>query len=122
MANTTENVTGFKTFTATAAAIARGVRVQFDGTNILVAGATDVAIGVTQESIAASGSGTVKLFGAPGTFLIQVHSSMNAGVHLYPAAAGRVDDAGTTKIGLLSLEAATAQGDIIECTPVLLGA
>lgn len=123
MASTSENSTGLRTFQATATAIALGARVKVDSNGaISVAGAAEAAIGVTTEYIAASGYGTVKLFNAPGTYLCIAGGAVTRGAHLYPAAAGKVDDSGTTRIGLAALEAATADGDLIECAPCLLGA
>lgn len=120
---TTANQSGIRTFTATATAIAEAVRVQVDSNGLIsVAGATDPAVGVTTEAIAASGRGNVKLFSAPGTFLCMAGAAIARGAQLYPLAAGKVDDTGTTKIGLVALEAATADGDIIECAPCMLGA
>jgi hypothetical protein len=123
LSNTTSNSSGYRTFQATAVAIAEGIRVTVDSNGLIsAAGAAVGAIGVTTEPVAASGYGTVKLFNAPGTFQIQAHAAITRGAILYPAAAGRVDDAGTTTIPLVALEAATNQGDIIECAPWLLGA
>lgn len=120
---TTSNETGLKTFQATAAALAQAVRVQVNSSGLmLVAGATDPAIGVTTEAVAASGYGTVKLFSAPGTFLVTAGAAITRGAVLYPLAAGKVDDTGTTAMGLVALEAATADGDIIEAARYLVGA
>jgi hypothetical protein len=123
LANTTTNSSGYRTFQATAVAIAQGMRVTVDSSGLIaVAGAAVGAVGVTTEAVAASGYGTVKLFNAPGTFIMCAHAAITRGAILYPAAAGRVDDAGTTTIPLVALEAATAQDDLIECAPWLLGA
>jgi len=123
LANTTANSSGYRTFQATAAAIAIGIRVTVDANGLIsAAGAAVGAIGVTVEAVAASGYGTVKLFNAPGTFMMCAHAGITRGAILYPAAAGRVDDAGTTTIPLVALEAATAQDDLIECAPWFLGA
>jgi hypothetical protein len=119
---TTRNDTGFKTFT-TAAAITEGQRVKCTSAGLAdVAGATDPAIGTATAAAASGGLLTVKLFGGPGTFLVVAAAAITRGAQLYPAAAGEVDDSGTTKIGLVALEAATAQGDIIEAAPCYLGA
>lgn len=118
--NTTQNSTGYKTFTATATAIGEAVRVKLDSSgNISAAGATDAWIGTTMEAIAASGSGTVKLRSAPGTFLVTASAAIAAGARLYPTASGKVDDAAGTGnfTGLQAVEAATADGDIIEAVP-----
>jgi hypothetical protein len=125
MSTQTQNSSGFKTFQATAVAIGVGKRVFVDTANpplIAVAGAAVGAIGVTMENIAASGYGTVKLFGAPGTFLMCANAAITAGAQIFPAASGNIDDAGTTAIPYVALEAATAQGDIIEVAPFVLGA
>lgn len=125
MATQTQNSSGYKAFQATAVAIGVGKRVFIDTSVpplIAVAGATVGAIGVTMENIAASGYGTVKLFNAPGTFIMCANAAIVAGAQLYPTAAGNVDDAGTTALPLVALEAATAQNDLIECGPFFLGA
>jgi hypothetical protein len=125
MATQTQNSSGYKTFQATAVAIGVGKRVFVDTSVpplIAVAGAAVGAIGVTMENIAASGYGTVKLFGSPGTFLMCANAAITAGAQVYPTAAGNIDDSGTTALPLVALEAATAQNDIIEVAPFLLGA
>jgi hypothetical protein len=119
MAMVTENSSGYKTFEATAVAIEAYVRVTVGATGtISVAGETDLAVGVTMEAIAASGYGTVKLWSASGSFLVQAAGVVAIGNQLYAAAAGEVDDSGTYKTRLVALTAATAQGDVIECTKV----
>lgn len=120
---TTQNDTGFKSFTATSTAIALGARVKVNSSGLmLVAAATDAAIGVTTQPVAADGNGTVKLFGAPGTFMMLAGAAITAGAQLYPLASGKVDDTGTTALPLIALQAATADGDLIECAPCLKGA
>ncbi len=110
-----------KAFTATAAAIALGVRVKLDSNGLIsAAGATEAAIGTTLEAIAASGTGTVALFGP--SRLVTASAAVARGAMLYPTASGRVDDTGTTAIFLVSGEAATAAGDIIEAFDARLGA
>lgn len=121
----TQNNSGFRTFQATAAAIGIGKRVFLDTSNpplMAVAGAAVGAVGVTTENVAASGYGTVKLFNAPGTFLMCANAAIAAGAQLYPTASGNVDDTGTTVLPLMAMEAATAQNDLIECAPFFLGA
>lgn len=110
-----------KSFQATAVAIAQGVRVKVDSSGLIsAAGATDSAIGTTLAAVAASDYGTVLLFGP--TLLVTASAAIARGALLYPTASGRVDDAGTTAIDLVSLEAATAAGDIIEAAQSRLGA
>lgn len=118
MSHTSENSTGLKAFTATAAALAKGLRVKVDSAGkILVSEAANDAIGVTAEPIAASGTGNVKLFSAPGTYQMVAAGPVTRGAVIYPATAGRVDDvsvaAGTLQ--MVALEAAGADGDLIEC-------
>jgi hypothetical protein len=116
---TTQNDTGFKSFTATAVAIEANVRVAQDSSGTIAkASATDLGIGWTQAYIAASGTGTIKLIGAPGTQLAQAAGPITRGAQLYAAADGEVDDTGTYKIPFIAGEAATAQGDVIEIVPV----
>ena len=123
LANTTANSSGYRTCQATSTAIALGKRVKVDANGLIsVAAAAEGAIGVTVEAIAADGYGTVKLFNSPGTFLVTANAAITRGAQLYPTASGNVDDAGTTALPLAALEAATAQGDIIEAAPLLLGA
>lgn len=120
---TTSNSSGFKTFQATAVAIGEGKRVKVDANGLIsVAAATDGAIGVTVEVVAASGYGTVKLFNAGGTFIVCANAAITRGAQLFPTAGGNVDDAGTTALPLVALEAATAQNDLIEAAPFFLGA
>lgn len=120
---TTANSSGYKTFQATAVALVEGKRVKVDSNGLIsVAAAAEGAIGVTVEACAASGYATVKLFNAGGTFLIWANAAIARGAQLFPTATGGVDDAGTTALPLVALEAATAQGDLIECGPLLLGA
>jgi hypothetical protein len=115
----TENSTGFKAFTATAVEIAAYVRVVLgSGGTISVAGAADIGIGVTTAVIAASGTGTVKLFSAPGTFMMKANAAVVIGATLYATADGEVDDTGTYKLNMISLETAGAGNDIIECARV----
>ena len=121
MATTTTNDSGFKSFT-TAAAIAEGQRVKLSGTSIDVAAATDSSIGVAIASAPSGGTCTVKLFTAPGTFVMRAAAAITAGALLYPTASGNVDDTGTTALPLVAVEAATAANDLIECAWALKGA
>ena len=115
----TQNESGFKTFQATAVALEAFVRVTADANGLIsAAGETDLGIGVVQEAVAASGYGTVKLWTAPGTFQIQAAAAVTRGARLYTKAAGEIDDSGTYYLRLVALEAATAQGDIIECAVI----
>ncbi len=119
----TENTSGYRTFLNGSSAIDAYLRVKLDNNGKLaVAGATDAAIGVTTEYIPASGYGTVKLFTGPGTFLVTAGGSINKGARLYPAASGKVAASGTTAIDLVAIDAASANGDVIEAAPCMVGA
>src|SRR5687767_12341059 len=119
----TSNETGYKTFTATAVAISKNVRVKLDSDGaISAAGVSDEWIGTTIEDVAASGTVTVKLKSTPGTHLFTASAAITRGAKLYTAASGKVDDGSTVlgggaPIGFEANEAATADGDIIECVP-----
>jgi hypothetical protein len=115
----TENSTGYKSFTATAVAIAAHVRVVLGSAGtISVAGASDIGIGVTLTAIPASETGTVKLWGATGTFMMTADNAITIGATLYATHEGKVDDTGTYKINMISLATATADDDVIECAKV----
>lgn len=110
-----------KSFQATAAAIATGVRVKLDSNGLIsAAGATEHAIGTTCGPVAASGYGEVQLWGP--SVLVTAGAAVARGAALYPLASGKVDDTGTTVMGLVSGEAATADGDIIEAFQSKVGA
>jgi hypothetical protein len=107
----------FKTFQATAVAISAFRRVKVDSNGLIsVASGTETAIGVVVEDVAASGYGTVQLFGC-GTIMLTASAAIARGASLYATASGKVDDTGTHSLGYQSLIAATADGDIIECAP-----
>jgi hypothetical protein len=120
MAATTENSTGYATFTATAAAMDLGVRVKLDSSgNVSAAGVTDHWIGVTTHVVAASGKASIKLRGAPGTLLFKTAAAVTVGNRLYAAASGAVDDVqtGSPSTGYIAGSASGTAGDIIEGIP-----
>jgi Uncharacterized conserved protein (DUF2190) len=112
-----QNDTGFKGFLASAA-IAQYARVKMasDGT-ISTAGLTDKEIGIAQnQAFAAGDQVNVKLRNAPGTHKMIAGAAITRGAPVAGIASGKIDDA-LTATGFLSgtaLEAATADGDIIE--------
>lgn len=118
--NTTENQTGHKSLPA-AAAVVEGQRVHISSGQWAVSGATDRSVGVATHDVASGGVLTVKLFSAPGTFLMRANASITAGALLYPTANGNVDDAGTTAIPMVALESAAAAGNVIECAVSYIG-
>ena len=71
-----QNEIGFRSFIASGAISAyKAVTIQSDGTITPSAGSADIGVGITQQDIADAGYGTVKLWTAPGTFLIQATGS-----------------------------------------------
>ena len=118
-----ENTSGYKTFQATSTAIPPYTRVKVDsGGLISAAAAADTAVGVTMEQVAAGGCGTVKLFSAADSFLMTASGAIAAGTQVFPAAAGKIAGTGTTALNYQNLEAATANGDAIECVRIEKGA
>ena len=119
----TENTSGYKTFPATAAALAKNIRVKIDSSGeMLKAGVADVWVGTTVGDVAASGSGTVRLRNHPGTHLMTASAAIAAGAELWGTADGEIDDADPgsgAKIGFVALEAATTDQDIIECASAI---
>ena len=123
MATTSENKSGIRTFQATAAAIAYGSRVKVDSNGLIsVAAASEASIGTVSETVAASSNGSVKLFGSPGTFIMLASGAITRGTQVYPAASGKIASTGTTALNLVCLEAASADGDLIECAVGMKGA
>lgn len=118
-----ENTSGYKTFQATSTALSPYTRVKVDSSGqISAAAAADTAVGVTMEPVAAGGCGTVKLFSAAGSFLMTANGAIAAGTLVFPAVAGKIAGTGTTALSFQNLEAATANGDVIECVRVEQGA
>ena len=120
----TVNESGYRTFQATAVAIAKNLRVAVDSDGkIAVSGAANDWIGMTIEDVLANGYTTVRLRSTPGTHFFTASAAITSGNRLYPTAAGKVDDAGTTggSIGFVAIESATTDGDIIECSPIDTG-
>jgi hypothetical protein len=111
----TDNTSGFLTLQA-AAALNEYIRVKCDANGKAdVASTTDVAIGVTMHKAASGDYVTVKLFTAPGTFLMTAGGAITRGSQVYPTTAGKILATGTTQLGIVNKEAAAADGDIIEC-------
>lgn len=124
MSQQTENAN--KTFTAGEALEAyRRVKLS-DGTTVVYAGADEPAIGITQKAAASGATVTVRLLNAPGTFKMTAGAAIAANKVVYGLASGKIDDLATGVPGVaigVALEAATADGDIIEvlCIPAASG-
>lgn len=101
------------------AAIAQYARVIFESDGRCVtAGLTEIGDGIAQEAAFAAGDVIpVKLWNSAGTFKMIAVEALAAGATLYTEAAGKVQDtaASTSFKFAKALQAATADGDIIEC-------
>ncbi len=110
--------TAKKTFTA-GAAIAKFARVKLSSGVLAAAGvgASDetLEIGVLEDATFTSGDiATVRLRSSQGTTKMIASAAIAAGVAVYGAASGKIaTTASGTAIGV-SMEAATADGDVIE--------
>ena len=105
-----------RAFTA-GAAIAKHLRVKLSSGKLAVAGLADKEIGTLEEASFADGDvRTVRLRTAEGTIKMVAAEAMSAGAAVYTAASGKVADTATATSYLVgtTLEAATADGDVIE--------
>lgn len=115
-----ENETGVLTLTVTEA-VAKFRRVAFSGTSVALASASQLAVGTATIPATASGDEIgVKLRNAPGTRKMVASGSISAGAAVYAAASGKIASSGTVIEGT-AMEAASADGDIIEVMPVGMG-
>ncbi len=101
------------------AAIAQYARVIFEADGKCVtAGITQIGDGIAQTAAFASGDViSVKVWNSGGTFKMIAEEASAVAANLYTQAAGKVHDTGdaTSFLFAKALEAATADGDIIEC-------
>jgi len=101
------------------AAIAKYARVIFEADGRCVtAGIAQIGDGIAQEPAFAAGDViSVKLWNSGGTFKMIANEASAAAANLYTEADGKVQDtaAATSFLFAKALEAATADGDIIEC-------
>lgn len=99
-------------------AIPKYSRVKFDSDGrVTIAGLADQDIGVAMEpAFAAGDSIPVKLRNAPGTTPMIAIEASAVGALLYTEASGKVQDTAASTAFLVgrALEAATADGDVIE--------
>jgi hypothetical protein len=110
---------GIRTFTANEA-IGAKIRVKLVAGSvavppaIVIAGAAEQHIGMTEYAVASDDVGAVRLRTAPGTQEGVAAEAFAVGATLYAAAAGKLKDTSDgTAIGI-ALEEATAVGDIVE--------
>lgn len=111
------NETGLKCFD-TAAAIGQYLRVKGSSAGVVaVAGAGDVALGITEEAtFAASKPVSVRLKTAPGTRKMVANGAVTVFAPVYAAASGKVGTTGSVYEGI-ALEAASGDGSILEVLP-----
>lgn len=118
------NGNGLRAFTADAA-IGKNERVKLDSDGkITQAGLADRCVGVAQNAAFASGDiVNVQLYSAPGTMKMIAVEALAAGAAVYSEASGKVQDtaAATSYLVGIALEAATADGDVIEVMPMTGG-
>jgi len=78
---------------------------------------TTSAIGTLEDTTFASGDVVgVRLLPGEGTFKMVAAAAITSGANVYCAANGKIDDVGFIPVGI-ALEAASADGDIIEVLP-----
>lgn len=116
--------TGYKSFEADAA-IGQFERVKLDSDGkITQAGLADRGIGVAcQAAFAAGDNVTVALYSKCGSMKMVAIEALAAGALVYSEANGKVQDtaAATSYLVGVALEAATADGDVIEVMPMTGG-
>lgn len=103
-------------------ALSQGQLVKLSGDTVVVCTASDEPFGVVTEEFAAGEIASVAIAGAvDGTVWLVADGVIARGAKVKPAAAGRAASATTGLLVGRALEAATAQGELIECallTPV----
>lgn len=109
-----------RTFT-TGEAIAAYLLVKLSGDfTVSLAGIADSAIGVSREAVASGGELGVQLLNKKGTVKLTASGAITQNAAVYPASSGKISSTiAGRKIGY-ALEAATADGDIIEVVPIPL--
>ena len=119
-----QNDSGFKAYlTAEALSAYRCVRLDADG-SLVYADAEESILGITQHDAADGTYCTIKLLNAPGTFKLEVGTSVTFAVTtdergplLYLANDGKGTTTAGTKVQFNALEAADGAGAIIEGLP-----
>lgn len=105
-----------KTFTAGAALVQNRLVVLSAGV-LDYADAYTPAIGTLEDTTFASGDLVgVRLLPGEGTYKMMASAAITSGAYVYQTASGKIDDVGFLPVGI-ALEAASADGDIIEVLP-----
>lgn len=105
-----------KTFSAGAALVQNRLVVLSSGV-LQYADAYTTAIGTLEDTTFASGDVVaVRLLPGEGTFKMMASAAITSGAYVYQTASGKIDDVGFIPVGI-ALEAASADGDIIEVLP-----
>lgn len=113
-----QNDNGFKSFLASGAISAyRIVTVQADGT-ITAAADNTKGIGVTQEDVADAGYCNVKLWSAPGSFMIAVSGSAITAATTYGTITGGYAGVVTTARVTALISAVASNGIVTEFTEI----
>lgn len=103
-----------KTFTS-GATIAQYARVKLSSGNVIAAGANDEDLGTAESQVLTSGDLVdVRLSNAYGTRSMIASEAISLGAKVYGAASGKIADTPSERFIGKALEAATADGDIIE--------
>jgi predicted RecA/RadA family phage recombinase len=106
---------GRKAFINGGTALARYTRVKLSSGVLAAAVLADKEIGVLMERVEANQYGDVLLRTSSGTTPMIAAAPITAGATVFTAAAGKVSNTGTGAFQVgVALEAATADGDIIE--------
>ncbi len=85
---------------------------------VTTAGVGDEYLGVSEYDIADGTVGTIRMRNADGTFEIVADGVIEAGALGYGGANGQVSATVNGNEQFIVLQAATAQGDIVECLPL----
>lgn len=96
-------------------ALATRRRVKVSGATVIYADAGEDSIGVTEYAIANGAVGGVRLLNGPGSFEMTANGAIAAGAIIFGAADGKVSLTPNGKPIGIAIEAATADGDRIQC-------
>lgn len=111
----------FKSYLGTSS-ISAHLRVYLaSATTVTTAGADNAGMGTIETpSTATNGPCTVRLWNSEGTRKVVANAAISAGALVFAAASGKVGASGSVPLAI-ALEAATADGDIIEVQPLRPG-